>query len=63
MYDIGENVVIKESLKQGTVSDVEIGENRIQIKCEDGSSQWMNIDDVSKLLLGHDTPKGTFIQD
>jgi len=62
MYNLGEKVVIKESLKQGTVSDMEIDENKIQIRCEDGSAQWMEVNDVAKLLLD-DAPEGNFIQD
>ena len=60
MYNIGEKVVIKESLKQGTVH--EINEGMVQVECEDGSLTWVQVNEVAKLLLD-EAPKGTFLQD
>ena len=60
MYDIGEKVVIKESLKQGTIN--EINEGMVQIECEDGSLTWVQLSEVAKLLLD-EAPEGNFLQD
>ena len=60
MYDIGEKVVIKESLKQGVIS--EVNEDKIRVTCEDGSSNWVSNEEVAKLLLD-EAPEGNFIQD
>ena len=60
MYDVGEKVVIKESLKQGVIS--EVNEDKIRVTCEDGSSNWVSNEQVAKLLLD-DAPQGNFLQD
>ena len=60
MYDVGEKIVIKESLKQGTVH--EINEGMVQIECEDGSLVWVQLTEVAKLLLD-EAPEGNFLQD
>ncbi len=60
MYDVGEKVVIKESLKQGVIS--EVNEDKIRVTCEDGSSVMVNNEQVAKLLLD-EAPKGNFLQD
>ena len=60
MYDVGEKVVIKESLKQGVIS--EVNEDKIRVTCEDGSSNWVSNEEVAKLLLD-EAPEGNFIQD
>jgi len=60
MYDVGEKVVIKESMKQGKVH--EIKEGMIQVECEDGSMTWVQVNEVAKLLLD-DAPQGNFLQD
>tara|TARA_R110000824_G_scaffold129051_2_gene290220 strand:- start:3049 stop:3231 length:183 start_codon:yes stop_codon:yes gene_type:complete len=60
MYDVGEKVVIKESLKQGVIS--EVNEDNIRVTCEDGSSSWVRNEEVAKLLLD-EAPKGNFLQD
>ncbi len=60
MYDVGEKVVIKESLKQGVIS--EVNEDKIRVTCEDGSSNWVNNEQVAKLLLD-EAPNGNFLQD
>ncbi len=60
MYDVGEKVVIKESMKQGVIS--EVNEDKIRVTCEDGSSDWIDNGQVAKLLLD-EAPKGNFLQD
>ena len=60
MYDVGEKVVIKESMKQGVIS--EVNEDKVRITCEDGSSNWVSTEQVAKLLLD-DAPQGNFLQD
>ena len=60
MYDVGEKVVMKESLRQGTVHEVK--EGMVQVECEDGSLTWVQINEVAKLLLD-EAPKGNFLQD
>ena len=60
MYDVGEKVVIKESLKQGVIS--EVNEDKIRVTCEDGSSNWVSNEEVAKLLLD-EAPEGNVIQD
>ena len=60
MYDVGEKVVMKESLRQGTVHEVK--EGMVQVECEDDSLTWVQINEVAKLLLD-EAPKGNFLQD
>ena len=62
MYNIGESVVKKESHKQGTVLEIDEGHQKIEIRYEDGSSEWVDLDGVAKLLLD-ESPKGNFLQD
>ena len=62
MYNVGEKVVIKESMRQGTVSQVDDDHQKVEIRYEDGSSQWVDLNNVAKLLLD-EAPKGTFLQD
>ena len=62
MYNLGEIVVNKESFKQGTVSEIDEGHQKIEIRYEDGSSEWVDLEGVAKLLLD-EGPKGNFIQD
>ena len=62
MYDVGEKVVIKESMKQGVVSGVNEENQKVEIRYEDGSSQWVDLSSVAKLLLD-DAPQGNFLQD
>ena len=51
MYNIGEMVVNRDSYKQGQVSEINENEQKVQIRYEDGSSQWVDVSSVSKLLL------------
>jgi len=51
MYSIGEMVVNRDSFKQGHVSEINENEQKVEIKYEDGSTQWVDLSSVSKLLL------------
>jgi len=51
MYSIGEMVVNRDSFKQGQVSQINESEKKVQIQYEDGSTQWVDVSNVSKLLL------------
>tara|TARA_R100000900_G_scaffold125781_1_gene100333 strand:+ start:170 stop:400 length:231 start_codon:yes stop_codon:yes gene_type:complete len=51
MYNVGEMVVNRDSYKQGQVSEINESEQKVQIRYEDGSSQWVDVSNVSKLLL------------
>ena len=58
MYNVGEQVVNRDSYKQGVIS--EINESKIHIKYEDGSSEWLEEGKVLKFLLD-DGPSGTML--
>tara|TARA_R110000824_G_scaffold314345_1_gene501198 strand:+ start:3028 stop:3252 length:225 start_codon:yes stop_codon:yes gene_type:complete len=54
-WQIGESVVIRNTHQQGTVINSETNNQGIsesvQIQYKDGSSEWVSINDVSKLLV------------
>ena len=49
MYNIGESVVNRTNLKMGTVSGTK--ESLIEVSYSDGSKEWINECDISRLLL------------
>ena len=62
MYEVGEKIVIKESMKLGKVQEVGDGGGMVHIECEDGTRTWVMVSEVAKFLLD-EAPKGNFLQD
>ena len=58
MYNVGEQIVNKDSYKQGVVSD--INEEKVCITYNDGTTEWLEEGKVVKLLLD-DGPSGTLL--
>ena len=57
MYDLGESVVNRVNMKTGKVVDaVDAEENTeaVKIQYEDGSTEWMSVNSVSKMLMETD---------
>jgi len=60
MYNVGEQIVNKDSYKQGVVS--EIKEEKVYITYNDGTTEWLEEGKVVKLLLD-DGPSGTLLNE
>jgi len=54
MYNVGENVIDRSSLKTGTIVNLNEQEKTFEIKFDDGSTGWITEDNVSKFLLETD---------
>lgn len=54
MYNIGENVIDRNSLKTGTIVNLNEEEKTFEIKFDDGSTAWITEENVSKFLLETD---------
>ena len=50
-YQNNEKVVITESLKMGTVTQVDESNKKVQIQLSDGTTTWHNYTDVKKMLI------------
>tara|TARA_Y100001963_G_scaffold128554_1_gene182982 strand:- start:564 stop:758 length:195 start_codon:yes stop_codon:yes gene_type:complete len=50
-YQNNEKVVITESLKMGTVTQVDESNKKVQIQLSDGTTIWHNYADVKKMLI------------
>ncbi len=54
MLNIGENVVNAENMKTGNIVEIREGDGTVNISYQDGVTEWVNLDQVKKLLIETD---------
>ncbi len=53
-HNIGENVVNAENMKTGNVVEIRESDGMVHIAYSDGMTEWVNRDQVKKLLIETD---------